>query len=99
MSSPASFAARVRGLLTIPRLIQRLEQIQSDAKGDSAQLTEETTKKLQALLADLRGKDEKQVMGPYLTEDLDAYESVVKQIEDHVAHEQTVKMVSNAMNR
>lgn len=91
MSSPASFAAKARGLLTIPDLLRRLDQIQSDAKDDAAQIIEETTKKLETLLADLRRKDETQVMGPYLNEDLDAYESVVKMLEVHVGSELMIK--------
>lgn len=92
-SFAVSFAARARGLLIIPGLFHRLETINPEAKGDAALLIEEAARNLQVLLTDLRGKRAIDINGPCLNEDLDAYESVVKMLEDHVGAESMIKMV------
>ena len=93
------FAARARGILTIPKLLERLRAIKTEEKSDVAKLVDQAIEKLQRLLEELRSKDDSDIVAKYLNEDLDAYESTVKRIEDHVAGKQTVKMVFEAMNR
>lgn len=98
-SFAVSLAARTRGLLTIPGLLQRLEAINSEAKGDATGIIEEADRHLQDLLAHLRGTLAMDIHGPSLNEDLDAYESVVQMLENHATKASTVKMIQHKFDQ
>lgn len=98
-SFAVSLAARTRGLLTIPGLLQRLNAVNSEAKDDAAGIIEEAARHLQTLLAHLRGQLAIDIHGPSLNEDLDAYESVVEMLEDHAAKASVVKMVQDKFDQ